>query len=440
MRKQFSFDHWFSGSRLALALCIGLLHTQASAAQSSDLSRWLNRQLVPQARDLLEQHPRFARRSVAVVNAGEDALGDAVVTVLYSQLAADSGIVLVAQTVEVPSAATTSVDQLPCRHNPSSELQLRVKTMTGRASGDRLTVELVDNLAQDTGQARLWQWTGGLSRTERRRAGEPRAPLPGNGSLESPWAAGDVESAARALSREIACGLRPSIATRLRLDWPQDLPLPALFRDTVNTSRHYLARYREIVIDHQQAADYVMGVELKPFRDDTWQLWLTGSPRIPMRDAVQAVAYFRVRDLQWPTGPGDSPGPLPTGEAGDYLAVEMLGAIQSERGRSRADLQVALRLVNRAEWPIAYSLRLSGGHFNHCVARPGYYRHDRYGLLSGTLAPGASEVRRLVVEGLEHRPYPWFGIPSCAGSSDLDALERYASQGHRVTEYVRWDM
>ena len=75
-------------------------------------------------------------------------------------------------------------------------------------------------------------------------------------------------------------------------------------------------------------------------------------------------------------------------------------------GRSRADLSVALRLVNRAEWPIAYSLRLSGGHFNHCIARPGYYRHDRYGQLSGTLAPGDSEVRRLVVKGLVHRPYP----------------------------------
>ena len=440
MRKQFSFDHWFSGSRLALALCIGLLHTQAPAAQTSDLSRWLDRQLVPQARDLLERHPRFAGRSVAVVNAGEDALGDAVVTVLYSQLAAASGVVLVAQAVDVPSAATGSVDELPCLHNPSSELQLRVKVTTGRTPGDRLTVELVDNLAHETGQSRLWQWTGGLSRAERRRAAQPRVPLPGNGSLESPWGTGDVEAAARALSSEIACGLRPSIATRLRLEWPEQVFLPALFRDTVNTSRHFLGSYREIVLDGQQAADYVMGVELKPFRDDTWQLWLTGSPRIPMRDAVQAVAYFRVEDLQWPAGPGDSPGPLPAGEAGDYLAVEMLGATQSERGRSSADLLVALRLVNRAEWPIAYSLRLSGGHFNHCIASPGYYRHDRYGHLAGTLAPGASEVRRLVVEGLEHRPYPWFGIPSCAGSSDLDALERYASQGHRVTEYVRWDM
>ena len=49
-------------------------------------------------------------------------------------------------------------------------------------------------------------------------------------------------------------------------------------------------------------------------------------------------------------------------------------------------------------------------------------------------------MRDLVVENLQHAPLPWFGPARCAGSADLEAFERYATHGYRVTEYVRWDM
>ena len=109
-------------------------------------------------------------------------------------------------------------------------------------------------------------------------------------------------------------------------------------------------------------------------------------------------------------------------------------------GRSRAALQVTLQLGNRAEWPMDYSFTLSGGHFNHCIATPQYYRHDRYGSLEGSLAAGETVVRRLVIENAEHRPKPLFGTRKCAGFRDLDGFEEFTRQGHRVTDYVRWRM
>jgi hypothetical protein len=138
-----------------------------------------------------------------------------------------------------------------------------------------------------------------------------------------------------------------------------------------------------------------------------------------------------------------TPKPTPPanlGKALDFLDVQLLDATQTDEGRSGAELQVTLRIGNRATWPIQYAFTLSGGHFNHCVASPGYYRHDRYGHLAGNVEPGASVVRRLVIEEAQHRPTPWFGMRKCAGFRDLDGFEEFASQGHKVTDFVRWDM
>ena len=118
----------------------------------------------------------------------------------------------------------------------------------------------------------------------------------------------------------------------------------------------------------------------------------------------------------------------------------MVDATQADKWRSRADLQVTLRISNRAQQPIAYSFILSGGHFEQCIAEPRYYRHDDYGQLSGSLAAGASVMRRLVIENAQHRPTPLYGMPKCAGFRDLQGFEEFASQGHKVTDYVRWDM
>jgi hypothetical protein len=208
-----------------------------------------------------------------------------------------------------------------------------------------------------------------------------------------------------------------------------------------------LGSYRELGISAVDP-DYTVAIRLERFRHDTWQLWLTGTPLQSDLAPVQAVTYFVAADPGVPlpapwAARAVAPKPTPPanlGNALDFIEVEMLDATQAYEVHARAELQVTLRIVNRATWPIEYSFTLSGGHFNHCVARPGYYRHDRYGHLAGNVGPGASEVRRLVIEGAQHRPTPWFGMPKCAGFRDLDGFEDFASQGHKVTDFVRWDM
>ena len=124
----------------------------------------------------------------------------------------------------------------------------------------------------------------------------------------------------------------------------------------------------------------------------------------------------------------------------DFLDVKLLDATQTDGRGARAALQVTLQIGNRAQWPLEYSFTLSGGHFNHCIATPGYYRHDRYGSLDGSLAGGETVVRRLVIENAKHNPRPIFGTRKCAGFRDLEGFEEYRRQGHKVTDYVRWQM
>jgi hypothetical protein len=304
---------------------------------------------------------------------------------------------------------------------------------------------------RDSGDAgepsRSWQWLGKFSAAERRHLKNMTESPVADGSLGAPWSDNDVEVAASSLSRDFACALRPQIKTRLALQWPEKALLPALFADTASASRHLLGSYRELGISAVDP-DYTVAIRLERFRHDTWQLWLTGTPLQGDLAPVQAVTYF-VADA--PDVPLPSPlaartiTPKPTppanlGKALDFLDVQLLDATQTDEGRSGAELQVTLRIGNRATWPIQYAFTLSGGHFNHCVASPGYYRHDRYGHLAGNVEPGASVVRRLVIEEAQHRPTPWFGMRKCAGFRDLDGFEKFASQGHKVTDFVRWDM
>ena len=119
--------------------------------------------------------------------------------------------------------------------------------------------------------------------------------------------------------------------------------------------------------------------------------------------------------------------------------MEMLDATQRDSGHASAELEVTLRIANQADWPLEYSFTLSGGHFNHCIANPAYYRHDGYGQLQGRIDGGDSVVRRLTISGTEHRPTPVFGTRKCAGFRDLDGFEDFAGRGYKVTDFVRWD-
>jgi hypothetical protein len=425
--------HWLASSYLALVICIGTLPAQSQAAQTSAFSHWLSRETIPELRELLAQHPRYAGQRVQVSGSTRDALSEAIATVVSSNLAGHGGITLVAkeQAVALHRVVPGSIDQLDCHASPSFDYLLQVSAVHNKAGQDRVQLELRDssNAGEPSGS---WQWLGEFSAAERRHLKEPPA---GNGSLGSPWHDSDVNAAALSLSRDFACALRPQIKTRLALQWPGKTALPALFADTASASRHLLGSYRELGISAVDP-NYTVVVRVERFRQDTWQLWLTGTPLQSDLAPVQAVTYFVAND---PGMPLPAP-PANLGNALDFIDVQMLDATQADEGRSRAELRVTLRIGNRATWPIQYSFTLSGGHFNHCVARPGYYRHDRYGHLAGNVEPGASVVRRLVIEGAQHRPTPWFGMRKCAGFRDLDGFEEFANQGHKVTDFVRWDM
>ncbi len=435
-------------SCLALVICIGVLPAQSQAAQTSAFSRWLSRETIPELRELLAQHPRYAGQRVQVSGHTRDALSEAIATVVASNLVGHGGIALLAekQATSIPRAVPGSIDELDCLGSPRFDYLLQVSTVHGAGGQDRVQLELRD--ISDAGEpSHSWQWLGKFSAAERRHLKSTTEPPVADGSLGSPWSDNDVDVAASTLSRDFACALRPQIKTRLALQWPEDAALPALFADTASASRHMLGSYRELGISAVDP-DYTVAIRLERFRHDTWQLWLTGTPLQSDLAPVQAVTYFVAVDPGVPlpapwAARAVSPKPTPPanlGNALDFIEVEMLDATQAYEVHARAELQVTLRIVNRATWPIEYSFTLSGGHFNHCVARPGYYRHDRYGHLAGNVGPGASEVRRLVIEGAQHRPTPWFGMPKCAGFRDLDGFEDFASQGHKVTDFVRWDM
>ena len=135
-----------------------------------------------------------------------------------------------------------------------------------------------------------------------------------------------------------------------------------------------------------------------------------------------------------------APAPVPEGAAREFLDVQMLDASQSDRAFQAADLQLQLRLVNRAEWPIDYAFSVSGGHYLNCVPRAEFYRHDRYGYIEGRLQPGQSLQRAIEVSGVQHNPHPWFGPQKCAGFKDLEGFENFSGKGYKVTKVLRWSM
>ena len=434
-----------SGSVLLLALTALAPPLLARSLAASDLSAWLNDDVVPELSELLSRHPRFLGQRMHIVGGDNNALSEDIAIALNNNLVGQGGIALTPPGEVGPASRTTgSIDELGCFNAPEFDYLLQVTSHSSANGSDRVDLTLID-ISSSAEQINRWQWQGSFSSAQRRQF--EQSVVSANGSLNAPWRDQDVEAAAAALSRDFACALRPQIHERLGLLWVDAPGLPGLFADTANATRHILGDYRELGISEVQP-DYAVAIHTEQFRDDIWQLWLTGTPRDQALAPVQAVTYFKSASVDASShgvaaategarqsASGNAPGP-----ALEFIDVQMLDATQADKGRSRAELQVTLRISNRAQLPIAYSFTLSGGHFEQCIAAPRYYRHDDYGLLTGELEAGASVLRRLVIENAQHRPTPLYGVPKCAGFRDLQGFEDFASQGYRVTEYVRWAM
>ena len=444
---QRQFNRLITSSMLVLALALAP-YVHARSPSASSLSTWLSGDVVPELRELLSRHPRYQGQRIQIDDGDQNGLSEAIGIVLNNSLAGRDGITLIAplHTGVLQRVAPGTIDELNCVDTYEFDYLLQVSTNSGEADQHRVQLALVD-ISSGAKQFNNWQWQGRFSSAERRQYEKNVTAANANGSLSAPWRDQDVDAAALALSRDFACALRPQITNRLGLQWIQADGLPALFADTANTTRHKLGDYRELGISEVQP-DYAVGVRIERFRDDVWQLWLTGTPRDKALAPVQAVTYFKSTSPQAAPIMADldsEPVPKPAvlanaGPALEFIDVQMVDATQADKWRSRADLQVTLRISNRAQQPIAYSFILSGGHFEQCIAEPRYYRHDHYGQLSGRLEAGASVMRRLVVENAQHRPAPLYGMPKCAGFRDLQGFEEFASQGYKVTDYVRWDM
>ena len=437
-------SHRIRAAGLALLLGSCLLTAPAGAATQSALSKWLSKHSIPELRDQLQNHPRYQDQRITIIAAESDALSEAVATLLRMNLENRAGISLSQSIAAHPLAQTavSSIDVLNCSAQADFDYILQVSALPHGSSRGKVSILLLP-VNHPPSDEDSWHWKGRLNQAEQEYIDRAAEKAPANGSLAAPWREGEVDMAARSLSHEFACALRPQIRTLIALQWPEQVGLPGIFADTINASRHLLGSYRELAqagVD----ADYEVNIELQRFREDTWQLWLTGTPlRAPLLP-VQAVTYFQVTEQDWPSSPAaDAPGGwaygLPAGEALDFINVEMLDATQRDSGHASAELEVTLRIANQADWPLEYSFTLSGGHFNHCIANPAYYRHDGYGQLQGRIDGGDSVVRRLTISGTEHRPTPVFGTRKCAGFRDLDGFEDFAGRGYKVTDFVRWD-
>ena len=431
-------------TKVLCIVLVSLLVAQSNAAlavQRSSLSKWLSKQVVPELREHLARHPLYQKQKVVVVNAPGDSLSEAIVTVLLRSFPGKYGVQLQANThsrVSMDATAST-IDGLPCADAPGFDYQLLVSATGGPTGGEvQLQLTPVQDQATVTDD---WRWDGRFSKAELAYLGR-QAQMPSrNGSMAAPWQESDTEAAARALSREFACALRPQLQTRLTLGWKAQSAMPGVFSDTVNISRHLLASYRELSLaTADAAAAFAVDVRLVPLRENIWQLWLSGTPRQPGLTPVQAVTYFHSTSA-WPQSqpqPKPKPQPKPQEDPLDFLGVTLLDTTQSDGPGSTAQLQITLQLANHAPWAMDYSFTVSGGHFLHCIASAGYYRHDRYGSLAGSLAAGQSVRRQLVIDKAEHRPTPVFGTRKCAGVRDLEGFEEFSRQGYKVTDYVRW--
>ena len=102
------------GIRIALLAGTCLLTASAGAAPASSLSKWLSREAVPELREQLRNHPRYQNQRVAVISNEDDALSEALATLLSMNLRDREGIRLwEASGANSPAAEVTgSIDDI----------------------------------------------------------------------------------------------------------------------------------------------------------------------------------------------------------------------------------------------------------------------------------------------------------------------------------------
>ncbi|WP_279246314.1 hypothetical protein [Candidatus Litorirhabdus singularis] len=436
---------------LMIVSAVMLLLCSGQAAAASSLSQWLSGKAIPELRHQMATHPRFQGAQLQLDAGAEDTLTAALVTVLRKNLSALPQLSAeLSGPTGLPRGTGASIDALHCNSAANVDYRLRVQVMPGQRGLRTVQLALVE-IASAGRIVESWTWSGKLSRGERQYAAQA-ATGAADGSLGAPWQPAQVEQAAAELSYQLACELRPHVQQRLSLQTVSGTGLPATVRETLAASTQLLAAFRELEVS-PSGTDYQLGVTMTPFRDGIWQLWLEAAPGSVNLGHAQAVTYLQlpknasamdtdVRKQQRIAEPREfnaEPLPVPPGSPREYLQVALVEAAQQDRSGARADLLLTLELQNRATVPMAYSLTTSGGHFNHCIARSGNYRHDAYGNVEGVIAAGATILRRLRVTDARHRPTPLLGARSCAGFRDLKAFEQYAQYGQSVTDYVRWE-
>lgn len=426
-----------------LSLCILVLLASPAwptSRQRSDLSQWLAKQPTPALKQLLAGHPRFADQHIVVKRGNDNELTDAVATVLQTNLRKIAWVVSDAP-AEAPtlSGQSLSVDDLVC-HPSAADYQLRVSAEPSGQRNANVTVELIDNYG--SGLVDEWHWRGRLSSAEREYMDEERALSGGTGQLNAPWQESQVAEAATALSREFVCGLRPWINGQTKLSWTGDsAQLNTALADTLRTSQHYIAAYNELALSPDEG-EYVIETRAVPMSGGVWQLWITGRPQLAGLPTVEAATYLR-GPIPPPQVAVASPRPATRGAdhnsaPRDAMRIDMLGISRQVHKRG-ADLVLRLRLSNVAQRKLEYGLRTSGGVFAGCRGNSANYRHGAWGTSKGSLDAGESRVTTLRIENVAHQPGLLRGQSACAGFADLAAFSNYASQGDRVTQYLRWN-
>ena len=111
------------GTSLILLLTLCLLTVSAGAATPSALSKWLSSQAIPELRDRLQHYPRYQDQRIAIVTGSDDALSDALVTLMHMNLRERTGIQLWQpdSTNPVAGGAIDSIDELSCHTGPPLE-------------------------------------------------------------------------------------------------------------------------------------------------------------------------------------------------------------------------------------------------------------------------------------------------------------------------------
>lgn len=437
-----------------------LLTTQFALGQTSSLSRWLTRTAIPDISEVLAQHPRLVGQDVGLSATGVSELDSGLVSVLVSNLGSENRVVLTEPGTN-PLPDSSSIDDLACTLPVAQQPVLLVDIDRTRGAKGRVAIVLQDTAAPES-VWRRWEWQGTFSRDERSALARTSNSARSDGSLAAPWPEDAVQQAAAALSAGLACDLRVQVRDRVAINWNDVHGQPGQLGDVFNTSRHLLGSFREFDL-HDSGADLQLKTQVQPFQGDVLQIWLIGTSATNRFEPVQSVTYMRkgktVVAQQTVSSPRSAapnqaaalaepavpirPAVLrekPVTAAREFLDVQMLDTSQSEKVFTSADLQVQLRLVNRASWPIQYALFVSGGHYLNCVPRAEFYRHDRYGYIEGELPAGQSLVRAIDVKGVQHNPHPVWGAQKCAGFKDLEGFENFPGKGYKVTQFVRWRM